>query len=315
MRNKSFIVVAMVLALMFVPLVHHVEASHDSPGQAFAKNVPDTLTFLLKRVLYYTVAFNYASRGLDVLSSSLEEFILMNPSPQHPVVLDIIRFFVSLLQPFYVLAISITGFYLIFVSSSPAGRNKAKSTLIKLVFSLVIISLTPQVMTIALYTTENITSSILGQADISYYTYALNEAMNTLQWIHLWASLINIEMGYYSFLPPFFIVWGTYVMLTLRFIAVLLWIVMFPLAVFLYSFTFTKNIGRNMLEQTILWSSMQIFNALLVAVAAIGMISKEPGFMHIQALISGIDIILIAGVFSLVVAPALMLIWFRNFLP
>jgi len=287
----------------------------DTPGEAFSKNFPTAVVYITKRILYYNIASGYATRGVDILSDNLADFILMNPSPKDPMVLDLTRFFVSLLQPFYLLAISITGFYLLLVSSSPAGRNKAKSTLIKLVISLVLISLSPQIMSIALDITENITSSVLGQADIAYYSYALNRVIDGLRSLHKWSCLISIEMGYYTFLPLFFVVWGTYLMLLLRFFAVVLWIILLPLSIFLYSFTFTKNIGRNMLEQTILWSSMQILNAVVVAVAAIGMMFKPPGFMNIEFMFLEFDFLYFVGAFSLVLSPALMLMWFRNFLP
>ncbi|MEA1924908.1 MAG: hypothetical protein U9M95_03470 [Candidatus Altiarchaeota archaeon] len=318
-KERKYILV--IAALLIISSIVVFVCAKDVPGKATAKGSAMTIAYLAKRWFYYWVASSYATRGLDALSANLGDFILMNPSPQDPIVLDLIRFFVSLLQPFYVLAISITGFYLILVSSTPSGRNKAKSMLVKLFISLALISLAPQIMTITLYMTENITSSVLGQADIAYYTYTLNKVIEGLKKLHMWSCLINVELGYYAFLPLFFLVWGTYLMLILRYLAVLLWIILLPLSIFLYSFDFTKNIGRNMLEQTILWSSLQIFNAVVVAVAAIAMISKEPGFMYIQFSVAGFlwnfgfDLILLVGVFSLVLTPALMLIWFRNFLP
>ncbi|OYT54685.1 MAG: hypothetical protein B6U72_01765 [Candidatus Altiarchaeales archaeon ex4484_2] len=268
-ERRYVLVIAALLILSFIVVF---VCAGDYPGKSAAKGVAKTTVYVVKRLVYYLAASGYATRGLDALSANLGDFILMNPSPQDPIVLDLIRFFVSLLQPFYVLAISITGFYLILVSSSPSGRNKAKSMLVKLFISLVLISLAPQIMTITLYITENITSSVLGQADIAYYTYTLNKVIEGLKKLHIWSCLINVELGYYAFLPLFFLVWGTYLMLILRYLAVLLWIILLPLSIFLYSFGFTKNIGRNMLEQTILWSSLQIFNAVIVAVAAIAIL-------------------------------------------
>ncbi len=289
-----------------------------SPGAQFAEEFPELMIYLAKRFAYIYLAVDYGTTGLDALAANLEKFVLLNPDPNQPIILDIIRFFVSILQPFYVLAITVTGFYWIFASASPAGRAKAKSTLIKLFVSLTLISFTPIIMYIFLDLVHNIASSVLAQSDVSYFTTSLVSMVDKLKYAHWFFTFIDIEFGYFFWLPIFLTVWGLYIILLLRFFAVILWIVFLPVSIFLYSFNFTKTMGRNMLEQTILWSVLQILNAVIIAVTTIGLRSRPtPSFMQIDVLMItyNIDALLIMGIMFLMIAPILMLVWFRNFLP
>jgi len=316
MKIKRYLTVILILGIAGILIINTTGGAHKTPAEIFKSKFPKFSVHLIKRILYSLIAADYATEYLYILTNNLETFILMNPPPNNPIILDVIRFFVSLLQPFYILAIVITGFYLILLSSSPSGRTKAKSTILKLIISLTLISLTPYILKILFFLTKNIAESILAQSNVEYFKFAFNAVIDKLKLAHQVAALINIEFGYYTFLPMFLTVWGIYIILILRYMALILWIIFFPVAIFLYSFNFTKNIGRNILEQTILWSFLQVFNALIIATATVCMISKPHGFMDLQIFMGyGIDILMVVGVIGLGLAPAVMLVWFRNFLP
>jgi len=79
-------------------------------------------------------------------------------------------------------------------------------------------------------------------------------------------------------------IWGLAVYFVLRFAIISLFIMVFPLSVLLYSFETTKAVGRNMLEQTIMWIFLQVFNAVVVVAIAMCIIQMQPGLLTIPGI-------------------------------
>jgi hypothetical protein len=94
----------------------------------------------------------------------------------------------------------------------------------------------------------------------------------------------------------------------LRYIMLMIWTVLFPVSLFLSSFELTRGIGRNMIEQTIFWSILQIFYAVTIDVIAVGFAILPLGFNYFGLGIqfAGISLFFISF-FSVAAAILLML--------
>jgi len=73
---------------------------------------------------------------------------------------------------------------------------------------------------------------------------------------------------------------GLYGFMSLRYIMLMIWTILFPVSIFLASFRMTRGIGRNMIEQTIFWSILQVFYAVSIDVIAVGFKILPAGFNY-----------------------------------
>ncbi len=279
--------------------------------------------WFVKRSLYAFTSLDYSKEDMGFIVNNLSDLILLNPDAQGSEVQNGLGFILGLIQPLYVLSIAATAFYLIFVTGSPSGRAKAKSLMKDLVVGMIIISLSSLLLEALLNFSATATDAVLKQTDISVVTdnlqivfgspsdksvtdVAVNSLLSessmgllgdstampdylmshscTLCLMHLMATFVEIELGYYTFLPFMLMIWGLGVYFFLRFAMVTLWLILFPLSILLYSFETTKSVGRNMLEQTIMWIFIQVFNAVIVVAIALCIIQSKPGYMTVPAL-------------------------------
>lgn len=291
-----------------------------------------------KRTIYAVYSLKESREDIGYLLANLEDILLMNPDPQSPDVKDPLGFFIMMLYPLYVLAIALTAFYLLLVSGTPPGRAKAKSLLVNFTAGMVVISLSPLIMEAVIGLSVKTTESILSQTDVEILTSNMAAVFGSSEWdsfcplciAHFFLTFVEVELGYYTFIPFFIVVWGALVVFIIRFLAVTLWIILFPVAVFLYSFDLTKDLGRNMLEQLILWTMLQAFNASIVVAAALCLIQKPVGFMSVSFQLPALpaeagigteptmvmlDFIPFMACILITLAPLFMLRLFRNFLP
>ncbi|MFZ2456964.1 MAG: hypothetical protein WAX07_10850 [Candidatus Altiarchaeia archaeon] len=106
----------------------------------------------------------------------------------------------------------------------------------------------------------------------------------TLCIMHWMVTFTEIELGYYTFLPFLLVIWGMGVYFFLRFAMITLFMIIFPLSVLLYSFETTKAVGRNMLEQTIMWIFLQVFSAVIVVSVALALIQANLSLLTLQGI-------------------------------
>ena len=348
----------------------------------------------VKRGLYAFMSLDYSKEDMGFIVNNLSDLILLNPDAEGTEVQNGLGFILGLIQPLYVLSIAATAFYLIFVTGSPTGRAKAKSLMKDLVVGMIIISLSSLLLEALLTFSATATDAVLKQTDVSVVTdnlqivfgspadksvkdVAVNSVLSasslgllgdatampdyllshtcTLCLMHFMATFIEIELGYYTFLPFMLMIWGLGVYFFLRFAMVTLWLILFPLSILLYSFETTKSVGRNMLEQTIMWIFIQVFNAVIVVAIALCIIQSKPGYMtvpgvpqwvsqplayglvqtvmgaipvgvvgpaqDVTSLIAGklstplIEFIPFAGCFVMLIAPLFIMRLFKGFLP
>jgi hypothetical protein len=272
-----------------------------------------TLIYWLTRVI---------KSATDNFHSHLRDYILINPNPKHPEMLNVMGFFIKMALTFYVIAITFTGFYLIFVSGSPRGRARAKYTLGKLVLGMAFVSISPLLLQLLFQFSYSLSDTILDQGDIGIVTAEFNTALwrgytgtlalivpeifGTLYgrwWTGRFVSPPSLkpgvsppeisklgrflkevkiaDIGAIAMYPYFLIVVLlvlTFGLLAFRYLMLIIWTILFPLAIFFTSFDPTKNIGRIMIEQLLQWTFFQIFYAIILVAMSIGLMILPEGY-------------------------------------
>ncbi|OYT54686.1 MAG: hypothetical protein B6U72_01770 [Candidatus Altiarchaeales archaeon ex4484_2] len=336
---------------------------------------------LFQRVAYMSLVWSSMTDISEDIENNLAKYILLNPNLKNPAALNLLRYFVGLLYPVYILAIIVTGFYIVFIPGSPMGRARAKSLLSKLVISMVLVSFSSELMGLLLSLTENSTGEIIGDKlnPKAYVSIAASEFSSMICATRNLVVLANAPNAFYGgvgLLSAFFgglikpkgtleefghalhgielveieIVWttpfvlllvliliGIHGMLSIRYFMVFLWGLLLPFTIFLSSFEFTRGFGKTMLEQTLLWASLQVFYGITIVVIAVG-ISIVPTSMYeaygigihksdIPLLGSAMDALDIPGeplfisiftwtsMFMLLLGPLLMFTFFQKLLP
>ncbi|MEM4347639.1 MAG: hypothetical protein QW802_03530 [Candidatus Altiarchaeota archaeon] len=270
---------------------------------------------------YYMV--DMAKMGEDVLYNEITKLILLNPPVRSNILLQL---FMKIILPFYILAIIATGFYLIFMSSSPAKRATAKNMLTKFVIGMFLISVSPAILEAGLNFSERTTSVVLNMVSIDKYTELMK--YYTKGHSNLSIFIAQLDFMYALFFPYLWLwwfIWGTFGIFLIRYAILTLWISIFPVAVFLYTLNKTHDFGRVMLEQTIVWTGLQIFNAcVVVAVVLANSTIRDESLFKIGPTIEipligpvplFTDFFLFMSVFLMIMAMTLTTRLFRNFLP
>jgi len=99
------------------------------------------------------------------ISENINRYILINPDPLHEGVKSTVYSFIHLLIPFYVLALVSLGAYILFLSTSPKGRSRAKSMVSKLIIGMILVTISPHLLNFFFTLSENVTKNILTQGE------------------------------------------------------------------------------------------------------------------------------------------------------
>jgi hypothetical protein len=336
MKIRRILILAVFLCLSITALSMLVSASFNPLGSGI---------YFAKRVLYALWSYEEARDGINFILDNFRELVLLNPDPQGDEIRPYLGMFMTLMQPIYALAIITTSFYLIFISGTPKGRAKAKTFFSSLLIGMIIVSMSPALLKFSLDTSASATRMVMDRADVDGAlnnlqetfgreanvfttdprTFSLGQHQTSLFIVHFFLTFIEIELGYYTFLPALLVVWGILVFFSIRFLALTLFIILFPLSVFFYSFHSTRDVGRNMLEEFITWTLIQVFNGFVVAAIALSLGQMDQSFMQIQANVPGFTggglinmtfgFIPFTGCFVMLIAPLFIMRLFRNFLP
>jgi len=129
---------------------------------------------------------------------------------------------------------------------------------------------------------------------------------------------------------------GVHGLLSIRYFMVLLWAMLMPFTIFFSSFEFTRGIGRSMIEQTLLWSSLQVFYGVTIVLIAVGITIVPPSMYnsygiglhkndipYVGAAMDKLDvrgdlfisIFSFTSMFLLFLGPLLMFTFFQKLLP
>ena len=227
-----------------------------------------TYAFFIQEVYFKPIEENY---------QHLPELILMNPQMMleseggfvgNTPVENLVNFFIKMTEPFYILAILAIAFYLLFVSGSPLGRARAKSSLIKLIISMGVIMLTVPIIQLLLDVSEYLTGSVLNLADIEPGIAVLQGSLNTLWWNFFGAAIFSYWNALYILIFTGVMFGGLLLLIGVRYFLVIMFTVLFPITVFMFAFYSSRRVGAQVFKQTLAWIFIQPLMALvLVAIS------------------------------------------------
>jgi len=277
-------------------------------------------------VFFLMASFSMLQQATADLSSNITTYILQNPPVYSDGFRSMIGFFISLIQPFYILAIILTAFYIMFVSDSYTRRSRAKSMMGKLVVGLIITSFSLPILWTFFSLSESVTESILNQGmverAIDEYNHALwqsylmmfytvvrghskmvskffeklfsetawskpgrsgGSVAYTREWVKTWQNFFKVvkvkgKVGRsIPFLMSFtMLLAGLYILISIRYLMAMIWALLFPLMIFFLSFDMTRRTGRTMMEQTILWTILQVFYAVIFTITGAALTIVPP---------------------------------------
>ena len=239
---------------------------------AFIEKVPIIRSFRNKfRTVLGRLLVGYLGVKIGVLDKMgeicdhIDSFILLEPDLTKPIVVQTLDFFIHLLEPFYILGIAVTVFYLLFMSSSPLGRARAKSTLLRMIISIGLIILTIPIMQLLVDLTTIVSSYVINLVDINVAkSFMCTECINKLNYEYLSIMSFAFFTGLFiALFQALFYVLAA-VILVLRYFMVILWTIFFPFTVFFNSLHLTRRLGNEMIYQTGWWIATQFIEALII---------------------------------------------------
>lgn len=258
-------------------------------------------------LLYGTFLGEKIGPGLLDLLNNLDALILMNPPLDYEMIHNVIRYFIILLQPLYLMAILGTGMYLIFFSGSPAGRLKAKKLLPVLVISMAAASMSLQFLRLLFNVSGQFAGGIINLSGVPIETLLI-ETINELITLFTASTVITFDGGMIFFTAIFSLILALFIFLALRYVALTFFSLVFPVGIFLYSFKRTRNLGRFVIEQTMIWSFAQIAIASIVVISTLA-----ARFFSVAGDLK--TIMGVAAFFSIIFSPILLIMLVRRFLP
>jgi hypothetical protein len=207
-----------------------------------------------------------AYRGITFLEGifdNIENLISTNPPMSE--IFPGMLFFMKIIAPLYILAIVALAIYFLIGSGSASNRAKARSMLSKLLISLVLVSISPAVLSILFAISENLVKALLSIGAATGISM-IREASGGL-WYRFWTLvLIHREGGLEIFALESVMITGLMALLLFRHVMVILLGMLMPLSLLLYSFHPTKHVGKDLLIQIFLWTFVPVFWALSLVI-------------------------------------------------
>ena len=251
MRKKIIYVFILTILLSTVWVV-------SAQAEAVLGTIRDAIFYLLETFLK-----ELAESLITAIVSVLMWAIGYTPHPQD--VKPMVSGFVRLLIPMYIITIVLSGVHFIFISTSPSGRARAKTILLKLILSMVLVSLSLELYGILLTMASAITHQVFSGTVV--------DPSASLGAIFLGVILAGISQ------PPVFIVAGIPLLVVmiaalfsvfLRTVLVLIMAAIFPITLFLYFFDMTKSVGTKLFKYTFMAIFTQPVQAVALAVMVMG---------------------------------------------
>ncbi len=253
------------------PIAQAAEGAAEATAKYFVVDVA------VRLIYQYSVMYPWMLTYGESFSNNYEKAILANPSlldpsseGYNPLITNAIAFSVRIMLPFYVMAIVLTGAYMIFISNSPEARGDAKNLLKRLIISMVAFSMSPLIVETMLATSQNISSAIISQADPTNVKMVLDGGIWGSYIIFCKLGITDLEIAIAYWTSLFVMAWLPYMVIGMRHIMITLFCMAFPVGIALYSFVYLRNIGRKILEQTIVWIYLQAFIAVAIVVISLG---------------------------------------------
>lgn len=300
MKKTNLYIVFLVL---FVSILSQIVSSQG----AISKIAPwldaliePAVDWAIKGWILSTIKISFAF--FDSAYKNLPHLILANPKVDY--LAPGMSFFMNILIPFYVLGITFTAFYLIFVSGSPEGRANAKGNLFKMIYSLILISLSPLLLKLLFFFSYTVTNFVLNVVDTEIGIETLKRTMDFFYYRIRDLTMFKTGEGGADWL------WGVlmftypllYLLLVGRYVFLTLFGMIFPFTIFLNSFYATRGLGKTLLNQLFMITFVQIVWAIALAVITIIVSTPFPGQIEIPQI--HIDL---ANYFFFMLSPMIIL--------
>ena len=213
----------------------------------------------------------------------------------------LVEAFIKITIPFYILAIISIGVYLLFVSGSPLGRARAKSSLIKLVISMGVIFLTIPIIQLLLDISNTLAGNVLNLTDTRIGIEVLKSGIGNIEKLYFVTAAFNYWNSLYLLMFSGIIFTSLFMVLAVRYFMVIYFTVLFPVSIMMFAFYFTRRIGAQMFRTTLAWIFIQPIMALIlvaISVAAYTMPMLSDGTVELC--------FALAGYMALIISPLII---------
>jgi hypothetical protein len=251
---------------------------------------------------------------------NINGLILDNPTLNQQDTQQMMDYFISLLQPLYVTIIIVIGIYLMFFSGSPSGRAKAKASLWMALFAIGLITASPYMLMLFFSISKSLTLLILSLAPVDTEgpfihaaDYMVAKGMFIMTHRADDYSMGDERGGIPILLSTYVIFEGILLLLKLRYYMVAVLAMIMPFTITLYAFIPTRNVGKLLTEQTVLWTLTQVAMAIVLIVIAIG-INLTDSITSFTVTEYLKFIMEIAGLIMLIITPLFFVKSFRGFI-
>lgn len=211
------------------------------------------------------------SKAIDNLMQKYTEilipFAMSAPDVSHTKIKTLLSTSISLLEPLYIIAILLTAIYLLFLSASPRGRTNAKATLVRLIISLGITMITLPIIQLLLEISHSFASIVMAifQPNTEIFKFSIEFLMAYFAIVTFFKPIPDSFFLLLSILLPVLVL----IILSIRYFAIILITVIFPFAIFLYSFVPANKLGKNIISISFMWIFLPVLNAFIIGVASV----------------------------------------------
>jgi hypothetical protein len=276
--------------------------------------VKTLLDFLLRKDLM-KVGDELIAYLMDLCQRYFLFLLVLNPDPLDPITLGITKYVMAVLEPLFVLALLSAGLYLIFFSGNPDVRSKIKTWIPGVIGAMVLVMLSPHIINILFYVSRALCSSVLSQWGSDPFKVIL-PADKSINPVYYFLGKFQGLTWYSSeAASPFLfiallILGGLFTAIVARYILLSLFLMVFPLTIFLYLFLPTREVGKRLMEQTIVWTFMQVIEATAVICIAT-VITVFAGYLPADILV----LLQVGGILVLIAVPVASVLYVKDFLP
>lgn len=251
----------------------------------------------------------------DLCRENFLTLLLMNPGPMTPAMLGVTGYITAFLEPVFVFAILASGIYLIFVSGSPQARTKVKAMLPAIVAAMILVTLSSPMLNVLFYVSKLLCTGVVSQWDGNPVDVLLPEDRNKSPTSYFMSRFVGLGMYSFDSAMPFLylsllLLAALFTITLARYLIVSLFAMIFPLTIFLYLFAPSRTIGKGLMEQTIIWTFLQVIEA--VALLSVVSVIKASAQIFIPEVLVLLEL---TGIIVLIAVPVSVVLFFRDFLP
>ena len=286
--------------------------AHSFTGEAAATKA---LLDLLARKDFGSMGKELINYLTDLCRKDFLTLLLNNPEPMTPSMLGVTRYIIGFLEPVFIFAILASGIYLIFFSGTPGVRTKIKAVLPAVIAAMILVLLSNHILNVMFYVSKLLSKEIVAQwkgnpidvllpdnPNINPVNYFMSRFDN-LTW---YSSDAALPFLYISVL----LLGALFTAILARYLIVSLFAMIFPLTIFLYLFAPTRFVGRRLMEQTIVWTFLQVIEAVAL-LSVVTIIRASAPLVVADVLV----IMELCGILILIFVPVAVIVFFRDFLP